>query len=1250
MSMKAKHYLPICLLFWAALLPGRGSLNGDYLNKVELKLVSPHEAWGKPCARGKLKVLFITSLVGAPRDIVELAQRFDMDWAVFTFLGVTFRDKPTIGGDDEYFALVEGTSSEVKTKELLAKLDERPQVIVLGNIDPLKLPAECQSKLFHAVVEGAGLVRISYSAGAALTVPPILFYDLDKKRPDAPAKPTRTPNLVPQRTPQSVLVSLPYCGLRDFALRAGGYRKWTTAKPMPIEQLFAKSISAGKFGEGRTIGFWYEESATDSYLYRSKAALAPAAPDDLTTPIQYDYYLRAVAEAILWAGKRDSRYTVTFGQPEGLMLPRAQTRGYPLSFTVNPGAGAPAAFQVTARLRDEFGVLLEEQAFTGGSLPLIAQLALPYLKAGVHYLELTVASSDGSETWPTQSFRVTDRRSIKTLTVTPRGFPAGQPVQAHISFGAVTGPETALELMVLDAFDRVAAWTTVPVKEGKRELNLAVDYPNPVSVGNTLLVTLKDRSGPLSCAWTNFFAQPIDEYERFPSVILGGGGGGYLDRFLYRNLRRAFFTSILNGTVIDRCDFTSVPAATYLQLTASKDGRTLNWLMGPKILDPVKEDASIYNPAVQRELTRQLQESVDKNADKGVFVYNLGDENGFSYDGGSGPFEVEAFRKFLQERYAGDLSLLNACWATSYHSWSDVQPVPNAEAKRLKRAAPFVDRCLFNDEAYAELYHFAAQALRTRDPGAKTGAEGSQPGDLERTIADLDFWTPYTDRVNRYLQKSTEQKRLISGNWWGGYVGAWARPRDPVEGGKYLWEQLLSGFANSSWWFMTEGVEGLVNPDLSFADYFVTGSLPFLREICDGIGQQINETEFDNPGIYVYYSQPSIHASKVITAFGDTARSVDSALALLEDIGQSPRILTPRQVVNGQLTPARVKLLILPTTLVLSPEEVRQIEQYLKSGGRVIADIAPGILGAHAEILNSGSLDALFNISRARPDSASTKPAQLEINGTRFNGAVLDSSVRNLSGTGQISMIVKQRGKGQAVLLNFSLDSARQSLAPASADAWHSWWREQLSAAGVKSWARLEGTSGRLTRFVAPDLALLGIMQPKRDATGQANLRFLDSPHEVYDVIAGRYLGKTDRISFNPGQRMSRLYALMPVKAPPLTLKLAGCTAGESIAGQVDLAANIPSGQRRVLRVATVDALGHERLDLRRYPRAGSRTVHFTIPTAFNDPAGEWTVTVTDIVTGQRASAQIHVKAAPCCVTIPYPWKTDVGLTPYPEK
>ena len=117
---------------------------------------------------------------------------------------------------------------------------------------------------------------------------------------------------------------------------------------------------------------------------------------------------------------------------------------------------------------------------------------------------------------------------------------------------------------MLDAFDRVAVWRPAPVKEGKRELNLAMDYPNPVSVGNTLLVTLKDRSGRVVLRLDKFFAHPIDEYELIPISSPGRRAeAAILDRLLYRNLRSAFFTSILNGTVIDRCDFTSVPTATY---------------------------------------------------------------------------------------------------------------------------------------------------------------------------------------------------------------------------------------------------------------------------------------------------------------------------------------------------------------------------------------------------------------------------------------------------------------------------------------------------------------------------------------------------------------------------------------------------------------------------------------------------------------------------------------------------------------
>jgi hypothetical protein len=83
-----------------------------------------------------------------------------------------------------------------------------------------------------------------------------------------------------------------------------------------------------------------------------------------------------------------------------------------------------------------------------------------------------------------------------------------------------------------------------------------------------------------------------------------------------------------------------------------------------------------------------------------------------------------------------------------------------------------------------------------------------------------------------------------------------------------------------------------------------------------------------------------------------------------------------------------------------------------------------------------------------------------------------------------------------------------------------------------------------------------------------------------------------------------------------------------------------------VLRIAAIDALGHERLDLRRYPRVKGRRVSFTIPTAFNDPAGVWAVTATDIVTGQHATVRVGVEPTPIHVTAPYPWESEVGLTP----
>ncbi len=57
-----------------------GRHDGAYLNKVTTKLETAHTKWAKPYARGRLKVLFVIPRTVAPREIVELWQRFDIEF------------------------------------------------------------------------------------------------------------------------------------------------------------------------------------------------------------------------------------------------------------------------------------------------------------------------------------------------------------------------------------------------------------------------------------------------------------------------------------------------------------------------------------------------------------------------------------------------------------------------------------------------------------------------------------------------------------------------------------------------------------------------------------------------------------------------------------------------------------------------------------------------------------------------------------------------------------------------------------------------------------------------------------------------------------------------------------------------------------------------------------------------------------------------------------------------------------------
>lgn len=1195
-----------------------GRHDGAYMNDLRVALRTPHETWGRPSARGRLKVLFIIGHTGAPRDVAELAQRFEMDFEALLAIGATNLYNASLGQESMYAAKVAGTSTAEKTAELIAKLSWGPDVIVLGGIEPSWLPEKARVALFQAVADGAGLVKTSFEIGTR---------EVWLKGKPVPA-------------PPALLRTIPSTGLRDVVQRAANLPLSEEADlPQRTRVILERQVRTARFGLGRVVSIGYQASGR-CYGNAFRAAVTPALADDLDAAIQYDYHLRTAAEAILWAGGRDSRYAIEIGLEEGAEIAGSQSSGTELGFSIRPLADARGTYTATVRVRDRLGRVTAEKIITSRNMPVLGSLPLPQLAGGVHYLDVVVASRRGQEAWAASSFRVTPSVAIEQVALDRPHVQAGEPVGFTLRLAAPAPRHMRANVKIVDAFERVAAVGSVAVTEGADVVHIEFPYPYPVSVGNSLLCSLHDDTGIVDFAWTDVYAHRQDEYVRFPSIIWGGGvGASHVDRALVRQLNRAGFTGILSGTPSHRVDLTAVPTLTNIHLGAH-EGRTTaaSWLVPDAIQKD--SDGSIYNPAVQQHVADMIRQGVSEHAHRGVFVYNLGDENTFSREGGAGPHELPEFRRFLQSRYP-DLGALNTAWGTDFADWQDVVPLDKSYADDTGLASPYHDRCAFNEDHYARFHEFAAEIVRQVDPGALVGAEGSDPGDLERTLRNLEFWSPYRDRVHNSLMLSLAPENWVGGNWWGGYVAT--RTLDRNE--EHLWQQVLNGAANSSWFFMSEHVEGMIAPDYQYADYFERGCLPGLRLLGDGLGQQINETPLENAGVYLYHSQVSRHAADIHDEFGNPATSSEALLATLQEKGITARFITGSQVLAGNLVPERVKLLIMPVTLALGPEEAAAIRAYVEGGGRVIADIAPGILGRHAERLETPLMDELFGIRRAVSPGARRQAVETEL--FRCLSTPLDISVRTVSsashqGPAEAPVLIANRvGNGQTLLLNFDAASARSTVPPEDQGIWIRLWRGILQDAGIPIVNELEGVRGEISRFTMPGLTLVGVLQATLSPGQTGTLRFHDGPHALYDLMNSRYLGMVSQVEFDAGERQSRLYALAPEPFAPPSLRLHGGVRGETVRCDIELP--LPPGQRHVLRVAATDPLGRDRLDLRRHPRATGQPLTVEIPIAFNEPAGDWRFTVTDVVSGRQASGTITV-ADDKLVEFPGPWVLEPGL------
>jgi len=991
--------------------------------------------------------------------------------------------------------------------------------------------------------------------------------------------------------------------------------------------------------------------AIGSSAYYGGHGLTPPEPYSLEWHANYEYYLSLVYKTLLWTMPAK--------------LPRIALTGLPANGGVS--VAVPGAFATTLRcastqagvdatvlatVRDTLGAV-EHQAIVPlrlnpGDNPLTVDI--PALKAGGHFLDLIVKSGAATEEWGSVYFTVQGALTLVDVVTDKQFCEKGETVNVTAKLSALPSGQASVRISLSDTAGRLFHVAEQAVPAGQQEVLFAVSLDGATTLATRLDAELR-VGGSVEDATYRFLFQPrryfggaSDLTGAFRSIMWGGvscnrTGLGWL---ALQQLRNAGFNGLLNhpSATADNeramalCDFPLVSYSYRIMGGVDDKGwRKDEWADLKKV-----EDGCFYNPEIQQKARDSVVGRVTPVIPYGPVLYTLGDENYYSEKSGLSPIGQTSFREYVQKQY-GTLESLNKVWGTQYGDWAQIELLPRDEALK-KGFWPMVHAHMgFNETEYADYHHFLSAAIKSVDKFAKVGAEGSEPGDLEKTIEGEEIWGPYSDKRGNELLRSLVTPEVVRGNWWGGYVGSHGARAGAIN----LWDQLINGAVNTSLFFAAIGSEGLFATDLSFAAYFEAMQAD-LGEIYGGTGQLLAASRVADDGIAIHWSQAGEHASTFFTAAGSPSHSQGSVLGLLDRCGFGYRYLTTRMIGNGELAKGGVRVLFLACSQAISDKEAEAIRAFVKAGGTVIADVAPGVLGAHCEkrwpadaaTPWAAGLDDLFGVARKGEPRAKQETASISVRlgendlkltdyplrpDVSVTGPAAGADVAALGAVGGVPVVFAGavNGAGRVIFLNFPFPSAEHPEGPA-------FMRTLLAVAGLKSTCELaNGKDWFFRRFRNGDLTLIGIVLRGKTA-GDAQL-VLAEPACVYDVRAGKYLGRTATAAIAADGPQARVFAIL--KSPTKKLKLDAAKRvkpGASVTVKLRLDAGDANPAGRLVRLQWFRPDGTESMPYRACLTLTGSELDVTITTALNDPPGEWKIVATDVATGTRGEREFKLK------------------------
>ena len=1202
---------------------------------------TPHIKWAKPYSQERPKVLFLYS-EEYESELTELARRMDIECELMPLQGSAWHK----GG-------LEGRFNKNRFKFIEEKLkNNNYDVILSSNLYFEEFPEEIQKQIVEKVGEGTGFICILPSPKSDILSEILPFsertqvymhYAVER----AARWHKEKEHFITTGVPFSVL---PETNHHRFKKIQGDMLVSSNKDPL---------LSIYEYKKGRVAALSYN-SCTPRLL-----------PDVNHYEVEFDYweyYYSLLARCILWAGKKEPDLKILSIKPEGEELKRG-AKETKIKIKLQSIDTFKGNIQLLLKNK-RYELVKQEQRKLAlkKNTSFDIEFAIPeYLEAGSYLADIFIRNNQKRIlNWGTACFRVTGNIELTEIKTDKEYYKRPEDkkrigISLKIENKEEKNKEIILGIEFSDSFKRllIKKSQSQVLTPGINKIKLTLYPENLLTPIHHLKVTLKDKTGVLLSQTSPVYTpkEPDEGFNDYLALLNCPHQPYYLMPYFYQ---------LAKGIGVGGVAETYVGSDQSPRLVSENnvwvfyDSVTLRCRGLTKLDTGGYTRANLSTHSNFDDRKNYVNDWAKKVRKYNVLAYALGTEDAL------GPrwdrkIDVcfcrhcqKAFRQWLEKGYK-TLEALNTQWGTNYESWEEVVPIPYKKADKNNPSQWIDFRTFMQDEVWIEgTIKELADEIMKADPGAYVGIDAAVSlRDTEYPFGGWNYAKLYKydragiiyplGKLRLELLRSLGQHKSLTVKGYG-YTES---------SNKYTtWRSALHGgcgatyfkFAGSD---INVGYQWILHPNLSYCRRSMMVK-EIVEDLVKGVGKIIiNTPRYKEDEIGILYFRPSMYRSWIEDKIAD-GPSYDSYFStirifpsLIESLQLQYNFIIEEQALKGELN--KYKVVFLPYMVSASPEILNKIDEFVKNGGVVVANMRLASCDIHGKEADySKFLGRVFGIKREEMKYSFDQGFISEIN--EYQGINLPEKLRT-AGKEKIESIsseviakhkddtpaitVNKYGRGYAVYLNFVPKTANMKTKRLI--------EKILTLGGVKREIKLfaertiEGKIKEVElgyetfRWKKGNIEYVGILRGERGLGKNARISFPYKSH-IYDVREKKYLGFADETFSYFDIPDYKVFALLPYEIKGLKLSLKSAyKQGELLKYMVKIKGKGNLGDH-TLRIEVYDPDGKLSEAYTKNVIAEAGKHEDIIHLALNEKEGKWKIKAIDVISGKSAEERFRVQ------------------------